>query len=201
MKHFFALSLILLTGCQSMPHITAHLKPMASMTTTPRVEFMGDSQIAAVVAFADNPLWKCTTCVQGQLSSQVLAEVPEVIALHPDIVVVQTGAYDLYEGVDDTAPGRDVGLFGNVTSIMDAFEAAKITVVICKVPDSTVYDDYYFDEGLELEGEAGIIPDLISFTEFSGPLTDGIDYSQAGLEELYPAFYQEVESFGLGGQK
>ena len=197
------LPLLLLAGCSSMNHpaLEAH-KPQESLTTTPYVEFMGDDQIMGVVSYVGNPLWRCSTCAQGLISSQVLAKVPAVIALKPSLVVVQTGAYDLYEDIPGDAPGRDVELFNNVTAIMDALTAANIPVEICGIPDSTAYDDYYFDEGLEIENEAGLLPNLFTFNFTSGAdLTAGIDYSQAGLMAVYPAFYLDVEGFQLGGQK
>lgn len=203
MKHFaLTLPLILLAGCSGIQQSTAvhpNLKPMASMTTTPYVEFMGDDQIQAVVAFANNPLWKCTSCAQGQVSSAVLAEVPQVIALHPDIVVIQTGAYDLITpGTSD----RAVGLSGNVAQILNAFGTANIPAVICMLPTSTEYEDYYFNEGLYIENQSGTLPNVFTFNQTSTEeLTAGIDYTPTGLMAVYPVFYQQVETFGLGGVK
>lgn len=188
--------MIALTGCSSQPTLQPHLKPQATLTTTPRVDFMGDDQIAGLVAYAGNPLWTCSTCEQAELSTTVLTKVPQVIALHPDIVVVQTGAYD--EGI---LTSRTQPTFGDILDIIDALEAAGIPVVVCSLPDSSAYDPYYLNFGLDDEYTAGIIPNLFTFNDAGQDLTAGIDYSQPGLAEVYPAFYQEVESFGLGGTK
>jgi len=202
MKHLAPLALVLLAGCQPATQLTPHMShPARSLTTTPYVEFMGDDQIQGLVAFAGNPLWKCTTCVQGQLSDAVLGEVPAVVALHPDLVFVETGAYDLIvPGTSD----RAVELSGNVSDIIAAFEAAKIPVVICMLPTTTLYENYYFNEGLYLEnqvpdGEPGMVPYVFSASDTD--LTAGIDYTQAGLEQVLPAFEADVQSFGVGGTK
>lgn len=199
MKYIVSLALVSLVGCGSQTVLHPNIShPARDLATTPHVEFMGDSQIMAVVAYANNPMWKCTTCVADQLSAAVLSEVPSVIALHPDLVVVQTGSRDI---VDDIETSRTEPTSGNILAIQDAFEAAGIPVAIANLPESSAYDPYYLDDGLEILSEAGVVVNFFSYNSTSEDLTAGIDYSQAGLAEVYPAFYQEVESFGLGGTK
>jgi hypothetical protein len=199
MKRLLPASLILLAGCQSSLQLAPHMShPVRSLTTTPYVEFMGDDQIQGLVVFAGNPLWKCTTCVQGQLSDAVLGEVPAVIALHPDLVVVQCCAQDLIAEPNT----HDVGaLFNNVQAMVDAFEAAKIPVVVAMLPGSDAYDNYYFNEAVDLVNQGGMIPNVFTFNFTNTDLTAGIDYTQAGLEKVLPAFEADVQSFGVGGTK
>lgn len=202
MKNLIVLSLVvMLTGCggsTQFPQVNAHIShPARSLSTTPYVEFMGDDQIAGLVAYAGNPRWKCTTCAQAQLSTTVTTRVPEVIALHPDIVLVQTGAYD--EGI---LTSRTQPTFGDILDILDALEQAGIPAVICSLPKNPVFDVYYLNFGLDDEWEAGLIPHLFTFNDTAENLTgDGVDYSQAGLAEVYPQFYQEVQSFHIGGNQ
>lgn len=188
-----------LVGCGSMhtsvsPRIS---HPANDLVTYPKIESMGDEQIKAEVAYANNPLWTCNTCTEGQTSDITLTKVQEVIGRAPDLVDLQIGAYDLAAEVDthDVSP-----LYDNVIKILDLFTAAKIPLVINALPGSTAYDNYYFNEGIDLENQAGIIPYVFSFNS-DIDLTDGIPYTQAGLEATFPPLYQEFESFHLGGVK
>jgi hypothetical protein len=200
MPAFFACALVM--GCGGMQQArTVEAAEHANMdgavkdmATTPYVEFMGDSQIQGLVAYANNGLWKCTTCAQGQTSTQVLAEVPQVAALKPDVVVVLTGAYDLVDNPDNAHAEPTVS---NYDQIEQAFAAAKIPVVICTLPNSTVYDNYWTDEGMELENYSGVLNNVISFQGSQFP-TSGMDFTHAGLAAAYPVVYQAVESFHVG---
>jgi hypothetical protein len=121
---------------------------------------MGDDQIQGLTAYVNNPMWKCSTCVPGQLSATVLAQVPEVIALHPDMVVILTGAYDLKVAFTD----RDPELADNVLKMLAMFESANIPTVICLIPQLDYTDSYYFNEGMvQLNDHPYQIRCLISF--------------------------------------
>ena len=161
---------------------------------------MGDDQIQGLVTYAENPRWKCTTCGQGQTSAQVLAEVPEVIALKPDIVIILTGAYDLIDGIETS---RTQPTVGNVEQMLTAFENAKIPAVVCYMLSSTEYDNYYYNFALDDLSQSGVIPYALSLdnTDDSIPVKDGIDFSSHGLAVAYPLVYQEIQSFHLGGMK
>lgn len=200
--YLYALVLVLLAGCQSMtqPGLQPHISggPKVSMITTPYVEFMGDEQIMEVVAYAGNPRWLCSTCAKGETSTDALTKVQSVIDRHPDLVVIQVGAYDL---IAETNTHDVSTLYGNVQQMVDDFVAAKIPVVVSMLPGSDLYDDYYFNEGVDLENQAGLIPYVFTFNFTNSDITNGIDYTQAGLEALYPAFYQELETFQVGGNK
>lgn len=159
---------------------------------------MGDDQIAGLIAYANNPLWTCTTCTPGQTSGEALALVPQVIALHPDIAVIQVGAYDIIDGLENEPVPPT---FHNIQAMQGLFRDAGITAVVSALPESTLYDYYGFDDGLQFEAGAGLIENFFTFNYVATGLTTGIDYSQAGLALVYPAFYEEVQGFGLGGQK
>jgi hypothetical protein len=202
-----ALALVTITGCGSQSTAKAnpalqpnYHRPIVPGTTTPLVEFMGDRQIQELVAYAKNPRWRCTTCEQNQTSDQVLAEVPEVIALKPDIVIILTGAFDL---IDNIETSRTQPTFSNVTTAQAEFKAAGIPAVICGLLPSTMYDSYYFNEGLSIETESGVLSNVLSLdnTDDSIPVTDGVDFSPYGLTVAYPLVYQEIQSFHKGGMK
>jgi hypothetical protein len=174
------------------------------LARTPYVEFMGDDQIAGVVAYVNNPMWKCSTCVPGQLSAAVLAEVPEVIALHPDMVMILTGSYDLQVAFTD----RDPDIADNVEKMVAIFEAAKIPAVVCLIPTVAGTDNYYYNEGMVIENEPPIPPQVSPvpylFTETDETdvaMTLDNEFTQTDLAAIEPAMYQEVESFHLGGTK
>ena len=201
------LALVTITGCGSPSTVNSHPavqpnyhRPFVPLTSTPLVEFMGDRQIQELVAYAKNPMWRCTTCEQNQTSDQVLAEVPAVIALKPDIVIILTGAYDL---IDNIETSRTQPTFGNVTTAQAEFKAAGITAVICGLLPSTVYDSYYFNFGLTSEVENGQLSNVLSLdnTDDSAPVTDGVDFSPYGLTVAYPLVYQEIQSLHKGGMK
>src|ERR1700675_2853869 len=135
MKTFtLTLSLIILAGCSSMnnPAAQAH-KPQARLTTTPTVAVLGDDQILGLVNYVSNPMWSCTTCAQGQTSAQVLAEVPAVIARHPDIVVILTGAWD---EIDNPQQAHAEPTVANVANMCAQFKTAGITPLVFELPDS-----------------------------------------------------------------
>jgi hypothetical protein len=193
-----------ISGCGSVSQLGT--KPIASNTPsyqkdlarTPYVEFMGDDQIQGLTAYVNNPMWKCSTCVPGQLSAAVLAQVPEVIALHPDMVVILTGAYDLKVDFTD----RDPELADNVLKMLAMFESANISTVICLIPQLDYTDSYYFNEGMVQLNESPVpdtVPYLFPWTEVG--LTQDNEFSQTDLAAIEPHMYQEVQSFHLGGTK
>lgn len=203
MKYLASFALVLLVGCSSMQTATptAHLRPQASMVTTPRVEFMGDDQIIGLVNYVSNPLWSCTTCAQGQTSTALLAEVPAVIARHPDIVVILTGAWDLIDDPEDVHYEPTVN---NIETMCDQFVAAGINPLVFTLPESDAYDAYYINLGLGDVWAAGLIPHMLFYPVYPDKIvqfTDGVDFSQAGLALVYPLAYQQIEAFGVGGLK
>jgi hypothetical protein len=166
------------------------------------VEFMGDNQIQGVVNYVNNPMWKCSTCVRGQLSAAVLAQVPEVIARHPDMVVILTGSYDLQvPGTSDRAQD----LAGNVEHILALFQAANVPAVLCLIPTVAGTDNYYFNTGMVIENESpdpSPVPYLFTETdETDVAMTLDNEFTQTDLADIEPALYKEVQSFHLGGTK
>jgi hypothetical protein len=196
----YALVLLLMAGCGSQTGLHPNLShPAKDLTTTPYVEFLGDDQIQGVVSNANNPMWKCTTCAPGQTSDQVLAEVPAVIALHPAIVIILTGAYDQIDNPDIT---HNEDTLPNIGLMLDAFAAAKIPAVVCELPPSDSYDDYYVDDGIYVGNQEGIFPFILNYDpNVDGAMTDGVDFNTYGLSLVEPLTYQEIETLGLGGQK
>jgi hypothetical protein len=177
--------------------ISAFQKDLARSTY---VEFMGDDQIQGVVNYVNNPMWKCSTCVPGQLSAAVLAQVPDVIARHPDMVMILTGAADLkVPGTSDRAQG----LADNVLQSLALFQAANIPAVICLLPVLDYTDVYYFNEGMALENEApdpSPVPYIFPWTNET-TLTPDYEFTPDDLADIEPRLYQKVQSFHLGGTK
>lgn len=206
MKALLTLTLVLLVGCQSLPTPSANIShPARPLVTTPYVEFMGDDQIQGLVTYANNPRWKCTTCVPRQTSTQLIPEVSQVAALKPDIVYILTGAYDL---IDNPYNTHDEPTVGNVETMLNAFETAKIPAVVCLMPPSTAYDPWYFNEAVDALVTSGVITYELDFnidnpdsTSNPIPVTTGVDFNSFGLSKIYPLTYQSVESFHLGGEK
>ena len=70
------------------------------------------------------------------------------------------------------------------------------------LPQSTQYDNYYYNFGLNDLTLSGIIPYVFNFGDTSGDTIAGsVDYSQAGLMDIQPAMYSEIEGFQVGGTK
>jgi hypothetical protein len=203
MNRFLPLFLLFVAGCSNM-QTTVHpnLKPQESQTTTPTVAMMGDDQIIGLVNYVSNPLWSCTTCAQGQQSGAVLAEVPAVIAQHPNIAVILTGAYD---EIDNPQYGHAEPTVGNISTMCGQLEAAGIKPLVFFLPDSTAYDDYWTNMSLYDAYTAGLVPNVLTYPiDPNGPYvqyTAGVDFSQAGLAAVYPLAYQQIEGFRLGGEK
>jgi hypothetical protein len=214
-----ALALLTISGCGSSPdpavnsspsdHPNGH-RPIRSATTY--VEFMGDDQIMGLVNFAQfrkqNAMWRCSTCAPGQPSQQLLADAPDgseisrVIALKPDVVVILTGAYDL---IDFPMDSHAEPTAQNVADVCAQLTKAELPALVLYLPESTVYDPYYTNYGLYFENQSGAIPNTISYpvspTDPQVPYTDGVDFSQSGLQRLYPAVYDRIQQIHKGGQK
>ena len=113
---------ILVAGCASNP-TAMEPKPAPDFRrpfqNTLYVEFLGDSQSIGLVAYANNPKWKCTLCQPQLTSAQAINLIPQVLALKPNAVHILFGAYDLdYEtGEPDDEFTDATQLIGNLQQI------------------------------------------------------------------------------------
>lgn len=129
---FLVLS-ILVAGCASSP--TAMAPKTDSNFRRPvqnpqYVEFVGDWESIGLLAYANNPHWKCTICNPGATSTDLLAALPTVIALHPDAIHILTG--DLEVGYPNPITG--VIPLENIAAMVTKIQAAKIPIVIGLLP-------------------------------------------------------------------
>jgi hypothetical protein len=204
---------------QLQPNLT---HPARSLSSTPYVEVMGDDQAMAIVANAKNPLWKCSTCVPKQLSTDLIDQVPQVIAKHPDIVVILTGTYDMaaFAAIPCcTDPPMRVPetLSDSILQLLSMYAAAKIPAVICLIPSAPdtdpfhYFDSYYFNEGMMIWNEPPpppytvLVPYLfdgtaVGPTEYNSQTGEYV-IAQADLTDIDGSLCQYLEAFGLGGTK
>ena len=155
---------ILVAGCASNP-TAMEPKPAPDFRrpfqNTLYVEFLGDSQSIGLVAYANNPKWKCTLCQPQLTSAQAINLIPQVLALKPNAVHILFGAYDLdYEtGEPDDEFTDATQLIGNLQQILQPLEAAKIPAIVGNQPpciDPTLY--------------FGVDDDLYAVMDFNGDL-------------------------------
>jgi hypothetical protein len=169
------------------------LSPNGSL---PSVVFIGDDVTAdwatTSPAFAQNPNW-INKGVAGQTSGQVLARFQtDVIDLHPAVVNIITGTYDV--STPGWAPECGVGnnpmiaTCANLDAMAQMATAAGIKVIIGTIPpygsdESSVYfaNSVLFDRGLRQMAGIGVGGDLN--TIFSNPNVALVDY---GLVDLSP---------------
>ena len=117
----------------------------------------------------------------------------------PDIVVILTGAYDL---VDDPTNMHNEPTVANLETMVNGFTAAKIPVLVCLLPLSSEYDNYYVNGGIFALNQIGVFPDDLNFDiDTADQMTAGVDFTTFGLQQVLPLTYQEIQSFGLGGTK
>jgi hypothetical protein len=143
------------TGCSTSP--SAFKPQVASHYVRPTkkpvyVEFMGDQQTVGLLNYARSVSdssemlgWKCSVCGPSMTSADLLAAVPFIVALHPDVVHILTGDLEI------VAPGTNRGqaVMDNLEPMVTQLLAAKIPVVIGLVPTLREYTPYYLNIGIE----------------------------------------------------
>jgi hypothetical protein len=108
---------------------------------SPTVEFVGDDISMGLVAYANNPNWRCDDCASGATSGQILAGLPLAIAKHPDLVHILAGSYDMYQltWIDACDPnegdGSSVNTCANIQAIMSQLDAAHIPWTAGNLPE------------------------------------------------------------------
>jgi lysophospholipase L1-like esterase len=100
-----------------------------------RVVFMGDS----ITDFWNRPQFGgffpgkpyADRGISGQTTPQMLLRFrPDVIALHPDVVVILAGTNDI---AGNTGPMTDAEIEGNLTSMCELAQASRIRVVLSSI--------------------------------------------------------------------
>jgi hypothetical protein len=114
----------------------------------PLVEFVGDEISAGLVAAAGNPSWQCYNCLASTTSTVALAELPNVIAMKPDVVHILVGAHELESTPTDPLADTGAVPLGNIGSMVTMLQAAKIPVVIGDMPPCSLINSYEFNAGL-----------------------------------------------------
>jgi hypothetical protein len=143
------------------------------------VEFMGDQQTLGLLEYARSAPdseqmlgWKCTVCQPGATSADLLAAVPAVIALHPDVVHILTGDLEI------VAPGTNRGqaVMANLNPMVSQLQAAKIPIVIGLVPTLRGYTPYYLNAGImaDYNGVIGDPPYIspVPVIDYDDPIRD-----------------------------
>jgi lysophospholipase L1-like esterase len=99
-----------------------------------RIVFMGDSitefwsQIQ-LNFFANTPY--INRGISGQTTPQMLIRFrPDVLNLHPDVVVILAGVNDI---AGNTGPTTNDAIFGNIISMVELAKANAIKVILCSV--------------------------------------------------------------------
>ena len=131
-----------------------------------------------------NPRWKCTICNPGATSTDLLAALPSVIALHPDAIHILTG--DLEVGYPNPITG--VVPLNNIHAMVTLIQAAKIPIVIGLLPLQEV-KALFLDEAGDLRGVPRN-PDLVLTLECS--LLSMLDLTDAGLLEQLGTSREEL---------
>src|ERR1700733_892531 len=130
MKHLSALLVVLLAGCSGIEQLTPNVH--RNNLTTPHIEFVGDDISIGLVAYANNPMWKCTDCAQRATSGQLLEALPLAIANKPDLIHILTGSYDVDDpnwlggACNGDSPDASRRTCANLESMVLALNAARI---------------------------------------------------------------------------
>ena len=113
----------------------------ANKGVKPRVVFMGDSITDAWVRpeyggfFPGKPY--ADRGISGQTTPQMLLRFrPDVIALHPDVVVILAGTNDI---AANTGPMTDEEIEGNLVSMCELAQASNIRVVLSSITPVSNY--------------------------------------------------------------
>jgi lysophospholipase L1-like esterase len=113
----------------------------ANKGVKPRVVFMGDSITDAWIQpqyggfFPGKPY--TDRGISGQTTPQMLVRFrPDVIALHPEVVVILAGTNDI---AANTGPMTDEEIEGNLTSMSELAQASNIRVVLSSITPVSNY--------------------------------------------------------------
>lgn len=121
---------LLLVGCTA----TQSPKPklaIPDLATTPYVEFVGDAISQGMLAAAANPMWKCSACAPQLSSTQALNGFKTILALHPDVVHILVGTYELTgstQADEGVIPGNNIG------TMVNEAKSAGVSVVVGTLP-------------------------------------------------------------------
>jgi lysophospholipase L1-like esterase len=110
-------------------------RPYPAAAADPVVEFVGDEISAGLVAASGNPQWRCDDCQTGATSATALAGFPAVIALHPDVIHILVGMYDLPAPGYEQVCGAQGVICTNIESMIQQAQAANIPVIIGTLPE------------------------------------------------------------------
>jgi hypothetical protein len=167
-------------------------------TAGPLVEFVGDEISAGLVAAAGNPNWQCYDCLASTTSAIALANLPTVITSNPAVVHILVGAHELNSTPSDPTADDGAVPLGNIETMVNMLQAAKIPVVVGDVPPCSAIDNYRFNTGLAYLYGGTYDPavpgvTLASYDAIGGgpgvdpnPLCPGIDPTAAGYQAMVP---------------
>src|SRR5438046_5631849 len=139
----------LIRAMQAMMGADSRLRDFANMAryreanrdASPRVVFMGDSITDAWIQpqyggfFPGKPY--ADRGISGQTTPQMLLRFrPDVIALHPDVVVILAGTNDI---AANTGPMTDEEIEGNLMSMSELAQASGIRVVLSSITPVSNY--------------------------------------------------------------
>jgi hypothetical protein len=165
---------------------------LAPNANLPSVVFIGDDVTAdwatSSPAFVQNPNW-INKGIAGQTSGQILARFQtDVIDLHPSIVNIITGTYDVSTPGWDPECGSSsppsTATCANLTAMVQMATAAGIKVIVGTIPpygnDSSSIafaNSELFDRGLRQMAGVGVGGDLV--TIFNNPNVALVDEGRA----------------------
>lgn len=99
-----------------------------------RIVFMGDS-ITEFWSQIQPNFFANTSCINRGISGQTTPQMlirfrPDVLNLHPDVVVILAGVNDI---ASNTGPTTNDVIFGNIISMVELAKANAIKVILCSV--------------------------------------------------------------------
>lgn len=151
MKRILPFGLLLIMGCGPLPVPTEkpHIVQEAVGIHDPTVVIVGDSTVNAWLTpqvLAANPLWVAQGSPPGvveETSSEVLLRFPAAVALHPNVIVILAGVWDMApvdEGggyllctEEDNYPSDQTACQNFIAMVQQA-QAAGIYVIIGTLP-------------------------------------------------------------------
>jgi len=215
-KLFLAAALTLctlVTGCQKEPEKPAP-RPAAAPASEGTVVAVGDSLTAgyglppseAYPAQLEQKLqqagyrWQVVNAgISGETSSGTLSRVDWILKLHPDIIILETGANDGLRGIDPKLTRR------NIEEIVTLLEARHVVVVLAGMKALTNMGGPFTEEFAaiypSIAQKNGLILVPFFLAEVAGKASlnqqDGIHPTGAGYrivtDTIYPYLLQAIE--------
>jgi lysophospholipase L1-like esterase len=199
-------------------------------STGPTVVILGDSIVNAWLTpqvLAQHPQWISQGSPPGvvqETNTEVLAREPQALALHPDILVIETGTWDMNDVGGDMCTGIPQPCY-NVVSMINLAQAAGVYVIVCTIPpwgngpaatllatgpvtsNTSWYNYYLYYAGHGNSGDPAVTnPNAVALADMYGALANVTNWWSPGPPEFtFDPYVPAYTSDGLnpsaaGGQ-